>query len=563
MASLRQRLGRFAREEGGAGTAMALSTLGLMLILVALAVDVANLTRYRAVLQLTADSAAHAGMVALAESGDPRVAEAAARRMVERNLPEARHGLLVAPGDIRVVFHDAETNRVLSLQGALAEERVANAVVVRLQRSHATNNLLPTLMMRTLGRSGWTLAAASVATAEPTRRCAGRQAMVAQGGITLGQGVALEAGLCLHSQAEIALGPDVVLGPDPALSLPDATACTGPCPAVGTGGLVEANLILDDVPDHVWGLAESLLAPQGRATPAAAFFADRPLADDLEPLREVGVDTDRLETGAVVELNALQFSSLRTRPAGLIYAVMCSGKETSEIERRIAFLGQPDAPSLQGAILVTNCPIEMDALTVIEGAVVIALHPGEAQITAAPGARIGAPRGECDAARHATLMVPGGLVLDGRFTLGDATLVAGGDIVFRVPQRPTLPEERVLAGLSLPSVVPFIDPVTGAEGEREAETFAKPANANTPSRLRDLQQGLTLFAGGRIDAEGELLFAPCPDRAGARLLTPPLRRIAHVLPDLGTLLPPVPQARDARRLPGEAARSLTEPVEGS
>ena len=434
MRGLRQRLAAFAREEGGAGTAMALSTLVLMLMLMALAVDVANLYRYRAILQLTADSAAHAGMVALARTGEPRAAEAAARAMVEQNLPEARNGPLVAPGDIRVVFHDAETNRALSLQGGLPGERRANAVVVRLQRSGATGNTLPTLMLRALGQADWTLAAASVATAEPTRRCDGRQAMVAQGGITLGQGVALDEGLCLHSQRDITLAPGVDTGPDPALSLPDAAACTGPCPEEKTGALAEANLLLSDVPTHVQELAQSLLDPSGRtgagANPAAGvvagFFAARPLAGDLEPLREVGIDTDALETGSVVRLSALQFSSLRDRPAGLIYGVMCTGRETTEIEREIAFMGQPGVVSLRGAILVTNCPITMDALTVIEAAAVITLSPGALQITAKPGARIGAPRGQCDAARHVTLMTLGDMALDGRLGLGDATLVAGG-----------------------------------------------------------------------------------------------------------------------------------------
>lgn len=614
MRGLRQRLAAFAREEGGTGTAMALSTLVLMLMVMALAVDVANLYRYRAILQLTADSAAHAGMVALARTGEPRAAEAAARAMVERNLPEAQNGRLVAAGDIRVVFHDTETNRALSLQGGLPGERVANAVVVRLQRSGATGNTLPTLMLRTLGQADWTLAATSVAMIEPTGRCDGRQAMVAQGGITLGQGVALDQGLCLHSQRDITLGADVETGPDAALSLPDAADCTGPCPGTemraDRRALAEANLVLSDVPAHVLGLAQSLLDPSGRTRPAAglvaAFFATRPLVATLEPLREVGIDIDGLETGSLVRLSALQFSNLRDRPAGLIYGVICTGTETSETEREIAFLGQPGMVSLQGAILVTNCPIRMDALTVIEGAAVISLSQGALQIAAEPGARIGAPGGQCDSARHATLMTPGDMALDGHLGLGDATLVAGGDITFLPPPHigpralpqtgPRAPGERVLAGLSDPFAVPFVDPIaelgpifdpqtdsqsdsqsdplmgrpSGAEAGAavKAVTFAEPGTAQDPSlaaprRNRVAQQGLTLFAGGRIRAEGEHLFLPCPGTAEARLLAPPLQRIAHVMPELGALLAPVPRPRDPAALPGRPAKSLTDSASGA
>lgn len=595
MRGLAQRLAVFARDEGGAGTAMALSTLALMLMVVALAVDVSNLYRTRALLQLTADSAAHAGMVALARTGEPAAAEAAARAMVEQNLPEAQHGRLVATGDIRVVFHDTETNRALALQGGLPGERRANAVVVRLQRSGATGNTLPTLMLRALGQADWTLAATSVATIEPTRRCDGRQEMVAQGGIALGQGVALDQGLCLHSQHDILLAEGVDIGPDPQMSLPDSANCTGPCPQAATGALAEANLILTEVQTHVTKLAQALLDPASRAgataDPAAElvarFFAAHPLAGDLEPLREVGIDTEALETGSVVSLSALQFSSLRARPAGLIYGVMCTGQETSETERTIAFLGQPDLPALRGAMLVTNCRITMDALTVIEAAALIALHPGPLQIEAEAGARIGPPSGQCDATRHATLMTSGDITLDGRLSVSDATLIAGGDLTFLPPPRraPEAAEtgERVLAGLSdpfaahlvdplaemAPFVPPEIDPETGevlppkagaktvafAEAARPAESATSPPR---PARNRVPEAGLTLFSGGRLAVEGEHLFTPCPQDAATGLLAPPLRRIAHALPDLQDLLAPVPRARDRKALPGTPAESLSD-----
>jgi hypothetical protein len=599
---------KFVRAEDGAGTAMGVSTLALMLVLVALAVDVANLYRTRALMQLTADSAAHAGMVALAETGDPARAEAAARAMVERNLPEAVHGPLLAPGDIRVVFHDAETNRALALQGGLLPgERVANAVVVRLQRSGATGNTLPTLMLHALGQAGWTLAAQSVASLAPTRRCAGRQAMVAQGGITLGAGVALEPGLCLHAQGDIALAADVETGTDPAFSLPDASNCTGPCPDPETGALAEANLILTNVQAHVAGLARGLLDPAGRmaaapsdgagadpaARAAAGFFATHPLSGDLEPLREVGVDIDALETGSVVMLSALQFSSLRDRPAGLIYGVLCpdfggavTGRNGADAETTIALLGQPGLTTLRGAILVTNCSLALDARVSIEGAAVIALHDGPLRLTAEPGARMGAAPGSCDATRRGTLMTTGALTLDGSLGLADMTVIAGGDVSFLPPRAPAPPApegaERVLAGLSDPFAAAYADPLAGllpyddpdaagAPPETAGAARATPAAASAPTTLalmppappaparnRALQQGLRLFAGGRILAEGGQLFAPCPSDPAAEGMAPPLRRIAHVLPDLEGVLAPVAGPRDPEALPGEAARALPE-----
>ena len=57
---------RFRAQEDGGVTAFGIFTFGLMMLTVGLAIDVTNAYRHKALLQVTADSAAQAGIVALA-----------------------------------------------------------------------------------------------------------------------------------------------------------------------------------------------------------------------------------------------------------------------------------------------------------------------------------------------------------------------------------------------------------------------------------------------------------------------------------------------------------------
>lgn len=495
------------RAEDGGATAFGVLALCLTAMLVGLSIDVANLYRNETLMRLTADAAAHAGAVALARGDDPLDAAAA---MVGRNMPADRFGVVTDATGLQALHLDPAANRLARAD----DDAPANAVLVRLQRSAGVKNLLPTFALGLLGIDGWTVETRSVAALMPTRRCGNADGLFAKGGIDLGPGVQLDDGACLHSQTAINLAAGTKLGGDLRLSLPDPAACTGACRDAAPGNVAAMNLVMPQAASHVLRLADGFARPEVTLPEETAFFATRPLQGDTEALAEVGLPKAGLRTGQAIAVSPFLFAVMRERPAGLVYVVACgTGLPGGRRETvpgaapRIALMGVEGQATLKDIALVTDCPIEMDALTRIEGSLVIqlppALLPGEEALTAAAGARLGDPDGTCDARLQSTLMVPGDIVLPAGMSASNLAVVAGGDVTL-APD----PEERIAR-----------------------------------------HKGLSVHAGGAITAAGPHAISPCPGASGPVL--PPLRVIAHAMPPTGGWLAPMARPVPEAEMPGE------------
>ena len=506
----------FCTRENGGATVLGLIAICLMLLFAGVAIDVANLYRHQTLLQLAADSAAQGGLVTLARGGQAADVRSAARGMVEKNLPKARFGQVITDPD-----HELQVLHYDPASGALAEASPAapaNAVLVRLQRSEAAGNPVPTFLMGMAGHDAWSLSAASVAVLQPTQRCGNGEGIVARGAIDLGLSPAFGSDFCLHSQSSIALPPGTRTQDALRVSLPDVSDCVGACKP-GTPAPrfnpVALNLVMPGAQDHVARLAAGFVDPQITLPEETAFFATRGLAGDAEAVREVGLGADDLRPGAVLQMTPLQFSQMRERPAGLVYAVRCNTVKNDRRplwERSLTLTGLEGAPTLRDLVLVTDCAIEMDDLVRIEGALILMTGPQGAQIAAQPGATLGAA---CDATRRVRLMTSGDLVLPAALARGNVSAVAGGDIR-----------------------------LSEAKGQER-----------TP------HNGLVLHAGGRVTAKGSHSFARCPDEAISDPLMPAMQVIAHVMPPLGDVLTAPEQARPVQTdLPGEATERM--PMEG-
>jgi Flp pilus assembly protein TadG len=520
----RRRAARFRRGRGGGTTALALFMLALTAGLAGLAVDTANLYRTRTMLQGAADAAAQAGVLALARGGDAGAALAAARRLVEANLPARRHGALIADAgiDLQLVVYDPATGTAAAPAPG-ADAAAANAVLVRLQRSEAAGNPLPTHLLGLFGLEALSLSAHSVAALVPTRRCGNAEGVVARGAVDLGEAPRLAAGFCLHSQRAIRLGPEADTAADLRLSLPDPRHCTGCGPGNGPGNgsgdgsgdgrrPAALNLLLPDPAAAVARLAAGFADPATRLPEEAAFFADRPLAGDPEALREVGLlaAADGLAPGQVLRMGALQFSQLRQRPEGLVYDVRCDTRPDDPRppwQRTLTLVGGSGQPTLRNLVLVTDCAIEMDDWVRIEGTLILLTGPGPAAIAGLPGARLGDPAGGCDPARRTRVMATGDLELPAHLADGNLSLLAGGSL-------------RLAA-----------------------------AEDGGVARHR----GLVVQAGGAVTAAGRHAFARCPDGEDPLLL--PLVRVALVAPPVGHLLPAI-RRPVAAGMPGRRAGRL-------
>ncbi len=505
-----------AREDGGA-TAFGLIAISLMLLFAGLAIDVANLYRHQTLLQLTADSAAQAGVVTLARGGTAPDARKAAGGMVETNMPEARFGEVITQShhEVQVLHYDPATGAL----GPVGDEAPANAVLVRLQRSEAAGNPVPTFLMGMAGHDAWSLAAASVAVLQPTQRCGNAEGIVARGAIDLGLTPVFGSAFCLHSQSSLTLPVGTRTTEPLRVSLPNPATCSGVCkPEAGIRPseirATALNLVMPEAQDHVARLVAGFLDPQITLPEELAFFASRRVAGDPEALREVGLRGDDTRPGDVLQMTPLQFSQMRERPSGLVYAVHCNTAKNDRRplwERTLTLTGIEGAPTLRDLVLVTDCAIEMDDLVRIEGALLLLTGPQGAQISALPGATLGDPEAACDAARRVRLMAFGDLALPADLARGNVSVVAGGDIRL----------------------------------------------ADDPDQKRIAHQGLILHAGGRVTAEGSHSFARCPAEARSDPLMPAMQVIAHVMPPLGDVLTAPEQARPVQtELPGQAADRL-------
>lgn len=502
----------FCSQQDGGATAFGLISICLMLLFAGVAIDVSNLYRHQTLLQLAADSASQGGLVALARGGAAVDVRSAAAGMVEKNLPKARYGRVITDLDreLQVLHYDPAT-------GVLAEAGVgvpANAVLVRLQRSEAAGNPVPTFLMGMAGHDAWSLSAASVAVLQPTQRCGNAEGIVARGAIDLGPTPAFGSDFCLHSQSSITLPPTTRTQDPLRVSLPDVSDCAGACKPGSTAprfAPVALNLVMPGAQDHVARLAAGFVDPKITLPEETAFFATRGLAGDAEAVREVGLGADDLRPGDVLQMTPLQFSQMRERPAGLVYAVRCNTLRNDRRplwERTLTLTGLEGAPTLRDLVLVTDCAIEMDDLVRIEGVLILMTGPQGAQIAAQPGATFGAG---CDASGRVRLMVSGDLDLPASLARGAVSVVAAGNIRL------------------------------GGDPDHEQTTH----------------NGLILHAGGRVTAKGSHSFARCPGETTSDPLMPAMQVIAHVMPPLGDVLSAPEQARPVQTdMPGEAVDRL-------
>lgn len=509
MAGLSFKVRRALQDEAGGVTVLALFSLLLTVVCLGFAIDATNLYRQQTMLRLTADAAAHAGASALARGAAPEAAEAAAMDMLALNMPEAPAGSLLAnrSTDLRALV----VNPVDGLLSKPDPDTPPNAMLVSLQRSETARNPIPTFVLGLFGVDTWSTGTTSVAVVATTRRCSNAAGLFAQGPINIGSkgtGAAPGDGICVHSQQSVSLpaGDDPAV-PDPRLSLPRRTACTG----AACDNAAEVNLIMPDMAAHVVRLAKAFAKPGLLSPGKAAFFADRPIATDLEPLLEVGTEVRGLHTGGVVELSPFRFRLLREVPQGLVYLVLC-GQPGAEVEpgaEEAIVLGEwPESPALHDVALITTCPIRLAEHARIEGALIVSTAADSGLATAHPSARIGDPAGRCDAALRSIVMSTGSLALPSSLTSSNVAIVAGGDVTL---------------GLG------------GSKG----------------SNLRS--RGISVHAAGKIIGNGAQSFLPCP--GGVDPLLPDLRVISHTMPPVDGWVTPV-TAVEGQALPGKPVERL-------
>lgn len=509
--AVRQRSGvGFLQRETGSATVFGMMVFTLLLVFAGLAIDSSNLFRNRAQMQMTADIAAHSGVARLVHGGSEGAATADSLAAIERGMPAAQFGTMIddVAQDVQVLHYDA-TSRQLDHDGP------ANAVLVHLQRSRGLENAIPTFLLGLLGVESWNLETSSVVALVPLRGCSNAEGIFARRTIALGHSSSLSDGVCLHSQQAIDLPTDLDASTGVQISLPRLSNCAPGCtPAENlrfAAHTAEINMIMPDLRIYVATLAAGFVRTDIQLDEEVRFFATRPLDGDLSALDEVSVDTEKLKTGSVVQMDAIAFSQMRERPSGLVYDVECAENgllADDPWENTITLFGTGEAPTLRNLVLVTNCAITMDDLVTVEGALVISLREGALPLQVGPGTILGDPAQSCNASRRSTLMSLGRMLLPASLTASNLALVAAGDVTLSAGPQPGTKRHH----------------------------------------------GTTIHAGGEVQIEGSQSFESCAQKPDPVL--PQVELISYVMPSLNGLTQPMRREDPRLKMPGEAAKPL-------
>lgn len=482
------------RCEDGAGSVFGLFAIVMILLLGGVALDATNLWRNQQMLKQTADVAAHAGTVELARGGDAAQAYAAARALVEANMPHGWHGNLFANPvtDIEVLHYDPDTDLVGGT-GPL------NTVSVTLRRDELSGNPVPTFMLRvadilTIGDatdlSHWNVAARGVAAFVGTRKCVSTDGLYAKGTLNLTSSSSFGSGYCLHSQDKVWMPQQNSFAAGTGISMPNLTDCGGKCEDGSNPGATNAafarNLIMTDLAAHV-GMVEQAFLGTGDPTIKAGFFKGKTLGD-LSPLTAIGISTAGItQIGQTIDLSQSEFEALTTIPTGLTYNVACFGGAKS-----IRFgspkgggktAGGGGTANVSDIAVVTNCALDFTSDARLASSMILStLESANASITASSGARAGTATGGCDPALHTTIMGKSDMHVPADF--------AGSNVSFQVDGNIQL------------------------------------AASSSSSTIH--HSGLSLHASGQIKVAANHRFDPCSTPASG--LMPALKVIRHVEP---------------------------------
>lgn len=249
------------------GSAMAVLGAGVVLTLgmASVAVDMGYLYIMQNQLQVTADSAALAG---LARVPDVDQARTQATTFVESNMPSGKHGTVMAADDFKTGFWD-DTARTFTDGGT-----PLNAVQVTVRRSQSNGNAARLFFGQLLGFNSLDLSATAVAAGSGVD-CFGTGFKV-KGSISLGQDANIGAGVCMYGGNGISFGQDGVIQDGGYVASPSLSNITGN-PSHQSGALVEETM----------------------DTSAAANAAD--IIDDIE----AGIDLPPQITNGVVTVGSI------------------------------------------------------------------------------------------------------------------------------------------------------------------------------------------------------------------------------------------------------------------
>lgn len=208
---------RFLHRADGAITQFGLFLIIAMICVGGLGLDVMNAMRVKTHLQVAADAAAHAALMARDAGKTEDEAKALAVQIAQGTAPERKFGRTLEPGDIRFGTWDEATREFTEVANS------RDAVLVAPSRRASKGNAVSTYFLRFAGLETFDVVSPSVF--ESYLPSCFREGFVGQGRVDIQSNNRYRAGFCIHSNTHVELNTNNVFENEVIVSMPDkATA---------------------------------------------------------------------------------------------------------------------------------------------------------------------------------------------------------------------------------------------------------------------------------------------------------------------------------------------------
>ena len=395
-----QTVEKFSRSEDGALTAFGLFLTILMLCVGGLAIDVANTIKVRTHLQVAADSAAHAALVAreyktASESKDIAVAVA------QSALPSSKYGTAIQASDIEFGTWDS-VNQVFNVDPTSNE-----AVLVNTQRLQSRSNGVATYFFRFVGINNIDVVRQSVF--ESYYPTCFREGFVAENRVDVQSNNTYGNGFCIHSNDHVEINNGNTFMDGTIVSMPDKADLVIPTSGTGSNpGLDDAlrsgsyrMRILDRIDDIIAYVDD----------PTSPFF--RTDYVDINPV--TGLPAPRITLDRKDKLDNTHWVS------GSIHEVYCNAPNQKVMV--------PANEVLVKGVLITNCKIDFGANSEIRDIIMVNTSTLDDSFTGASGFTVGLDDG-CSDGGGAQLVTMGGMQFPSDLQIYGGQLIAVKTISF-------------------------------------------------------------------------------------------------------------------------------------
>jgi Flp pilus assembly protein TadG len=380
----------FRHSESGGMTAFSLFILSATILVGGYAIDVGNVMMSRTQLQVAADASGHAALLTR-ELNSEADAIAAAHDIAMRNMPVAAFGNVLHDADITFGNYDHDTKVFTPSPGS------RNAVEVTTRRTLATDNAIPTYLLRIVGLDDWNISTTSVFTTY-IPSCL-REGFVSESVVDLQSNNSYSNGFCVHSNSYVSLNSNNYFEPGTIVSMPDENDIELP-----NSGFTSNDGLQDALRSGSWNI---------RIIDRIASIINALDAFDSLYLPEYITSY----TKKILPSRNVTQSDLIP---GKVHTFSCTGGADLTIKANVI---------VENVVIVTTCSIKFEQGVVVKNAVIATRSNSSRSITAASGLQIG-ENDNCAAGGGAQLVTMGSMNFPADLRIYGGQLLAYNNVSF-------------------------------------------------------------------------------------------------------------------------------------